>query len=190
MSVGFFLGIKNSYPDAFQDDAEKFIAAINTVLRAENLPEYVDGAHSAFPGFGRSKVDHFGYTGLGRFHCFAREHDRPEIADVSGPKEVFLPLDFPAPLPVPFGKFLWFTKRAYVSSSHTMRRALLKLAMPLAIEIVDGNVTDDVALRISDEERFRAEDDEITICDLRPVWLLYFEGARLSIETGRALSVG
>lgn len=66
MSVGVFLGIRQSYTEEAQDSAEDYLAAINVALAARGLPPYVEPAsppdvynesvHNDFL-FGRSAVD-------------------------------------------------------------------------------------------------------------------------------------
>ena len=44
MSVGCFIGVRESYTKEAQDAAAEYLSAINSVMRAKGLPEYVDPA--------------------------------------------------------------------------------------------------------------------------------------------------
>lgn len=61
MSVGLFMGIRESYTEEAQDSAEDYLAAINVALSSRGLPPY--GEPVSAPDvyndtlFGRSAVD-------------------------------------------------------------------------------------------------------------------------------------
>lgn len=58
----------------------------------------------------------------------------------------------------------------------------------LGIPLVEGRLTDAVADRINELERLTADDDG-ELLDERTAWLVMYEGARLSVEHGVALSL-
>lgn len=193
MSVGFFLGVANSYPPELAVEAASFVDSINAVLTSNGFAAY----HDATPdlsalGMGRCSLDHLGSGGLARFLSFARQHDLHVAFEASGARDVFLPIRFDVPLKIPVGKFLGFTRYAKVGSLHAMVDALHQLAPLLDIPIDNSNVDDSIAALIDKmEPLFDGDDDDATMLeDLRMAWLLYHEAANLAIQHNVALALG
>jgi hypothetical protein len=191
MSIAFFLGVERSYPPEFAEEAQNFVAAINVSLKSRGLPSFEDSVPVLDAlGLGRSRVDHFGAGGLCAFASFAAKHECGSQFGVAGPRDVYLPIDFQPLLKVPFGKFLWFSRNAFVGSATRLLDSVVMLADPLGIPLEDGDLSDETAVRINKSEPLGHGDknEDITLLeDLRPAWLLYHEGARLSIAHQCAL---
>lgn len=193
MSIGFFLGVANSYAPTHTAEAARLVGCINNALASNGHPKYVDATpHLPEHGMGRCSLDHFGAGGLSRFFAFARQHDVHRAFEASGERDVFLPIRFDAPLLVPLRKSNWFPRQAKVGSLYAMLDALFELAPLLGIPIENDDVNELVAALIDEMQPLHANDDAdaIMLEDLRMAWLLHHEAANLAIEYNVALALG
>ncbi len=102
----------------------------------------------------------------------------------------FVPMDFDAPLPTDYTEVIDGSQvRIWVGSTPALRRELRAMAPSLSIPLDSDELSAEVAQRINDYEPLSEEDDGSLAEDERPAWLLLYEGARLSVEHGVALSL-
>jgi hypothetical protein len=185
------IGVRASYSPEDTWQAEGFLEAINVALEQRGLPPYqdahdlqgVDAGSGRSPEFiGDSAIRHWfdiasGYAAFG----------------LRGPRDVYLPSEFTEPLEVPFytwGRFQWFPRGALVGSHGMLQLALEELATVLDIPLTNAALSDDVVNSISKRVPLRPQaDSREDVQELRPAWLLYFEGLRMARERQCALCV-
>jgi hypothetical protein len=196
MTVGFFMGIRNSFAEEFHKSADEYIAAANKALIAANLPEYVDpeSPPDIYVNhlFGRSALDHECASSLVQLSEMMPKDREPHIHLLtSNPYRVaFLPIDFTEPLKTEYSQLIWKDLvPLWIGSSQRLLKDLLTIALDLEIPLKNGLLSDDIALRINTFEPLFEEDQCVLGNEIRLTWLLMYEGARLSIQHNVALSL-
>ncbi len=199
MSVGLFMGIRQSYTEEAQHSAEDYLAAINLALAARGLPPYVEPASApnvyndaerAFL-FGRSGVDadsgkcisavaKIGVKQSGAKHLALLNYNPCRVA--------FVPIDFPEPLATRYTECIAGQNIGiWVGSAQALFRELLDVATKLKVS-VDRGLSDAVAEKIRGYQALFEGDVVDPDSDLRSTWLLLHEGARLALKHQVALS--
>jgi hypothetical protein len=197
MSVGFFMGIRESYIEEAADSAQAYIDAANRALAQIDAPPYVENPQPpdvyVDSLFGRSALDHdsarlLGQLGetarndLGAEHLALLAHNPYRVA--------FLPVDFPTPLMTGFHENLFGKQHPIaVGSSLVLLREALRVAEMLNIPLLEGQLTDSVAAKINDYQPLFDGDEIDPIAEQRTTWLLVHEGAWLSVKHNIALSL-
>lgn len=197
MSVGFFMGIVPSYTDEAKDAGAAFVAAINVELTRRGLPSYVDppAPPNVYVGplFGRSALDHHGARCLVAIAEAATEHrESPNLALLkSNPYRVaFLPADFEVPIETQYRERISGNHvPIWVGSAPRLLRELRDVAPQLGITLVAGALADETAATINEFGPLYPGDPRDLAEDERTAWLVAFEGARLAVEHGVALSL-
>jgi hypothetical protein len=197
MSVGCFLGIRASYIDEAQDVASAYVAAINAVLRANGLPEYSDPAHTpdVYDGglFGRSALDHHSASCLAELAEIALGHQpAPHLGLLAlNPYRVaFVPVGFEQPLLTHHAETIAGEQlQLWVGSAPRLVAELATTASLLGIPLDDGRLSDETARKINDFAPLYEGDDRSLSEDERTAWLVLYEGARLAVQHGVALSL-
>jgi hypothetical protein len=197
MSVGCFLGIRASYIAEAQKAASAYLDAINAALSTIGLPFYTDPAHptNVYRGglFGRSALDHHSAR------CLA---ELAELAVARGPaphlgllatnpyRVAFIPLDFGQPLLTMYAENIASEEvRIWVGSAPRLVTDLTATARPLGIPLEGGRLADVVAGKINDFAPLYEGDDCSLAEDERTAWLVLYEGARMAVQHGVALSL-
>ena len=197
MSVGCFLGIRASYNDEYQVAAASHIAAINAALRENGLPGYADPPDppDVYDGglFGRSALDHHGARCLADLGARAARHGRaPHLGLLAAnPYRVaFIPIAFGQPLPTDYSEALFGEQvDIWFGSAPRLVAELTTIAPILGIPLEDGLLADAVARKINDFAALYEGDDCSLAEDERTAWLVLYEGARLAVQHGVALSL-
>jgi hypothetical protein len=199
MSVGCFVGpIRSSYIDQAQDAAATFVGSIDSALRLNGLPGYVDPAsspdvYSRRGLFGRSELDHHGASCFVTLAGIAKKHFGAQHIGLlaANPYRVsYLPISFDEPIPTGYvEQIAGQPVEIWVGSNPMLFRELTDLAPALGIPLTAGELTDDIASRINDFAALYDGDDRSFANDERTAWLVLYEGARLAHLHGVALSL-
>lgn len=185
--------------------AAAFLDALNRVL-AENGIERYDDPEEAPPVyrghlFGRSALDHHSPRVFLELVAMAEATaPRPNAVQNLAPnlalirmnphRAVFLPRALPQPLvtgsyeqngaePVP----------VWAGSLVELQQELLGLASDLRIPLTNGKLADETAAAINMYRPFHELDSTKLIESYRTAWLALYEGARLALENGVALTL-
>ena len=196
MSVGFFMGIHASYTEESQASAANLIKAINVALKQAKLPPYVEPAE--LPDvyndghFGRSGLDHHSAGALMNLAEQASQRlNAPhlELLTKNPYRVAYLPIDFGSPLLTDHTERIFNSVAdIWVGSAPRLREELIEYALLLGIPLTSGELSDDVATMI-DNETPLAPGDGDDLIEERTAWLVLYEGARLAVEHGVALSL-
>jgi hypothetical protein len=197
MSVGCFIGIRSSYIEDAQDAAVAYVAAINRALHLNGLPGYTDPpeAPKVYVGglFGRSALDHHSAGCLVELAELAMRQRRvPHLGLLAtNPYRVaFLPLSFDQPLLTEYQESIAGEQVSiFVGSAPALFSELTTVASSLGIPLQDGRLSDAVARKINDFAPLHDGDDCSLAEDERTAWMLLYEGARLAVQSGVALSL-
>ncbi|MGM0558466.1 MAG: hypothetical protein ACQEVA_18925 [Myxococcota bacterium] len=197
MSVGLFLGIKNSYTDTAQDDARKLIEAINEGLSERGVDTYDDpdvaaDAYYANNKLGRSSLDHHSakmIARLGEMANDAFESTHASLLDVNPYRLVFLPQELDKPLMTDHTETIWGSEVGIIAGSvDGLLAELRELAPELGIPLDGERLTDQTAGRIDRAEPLVDEEDDWDLVENgRTAWLAVYEAARLAREHDIAL---
>jgi hypothetical protein len=195
MAVGAFIGIRASFADRAEADA--FLEAIDRALRDARLPAYTEPV--PLPDvyrrmrFGRSELDHHSADVLVALARRAEDIGNGEHLALIGrhPYRVaLLPLDFAMPLETEYSeRIVGNPTPIWVGSAYGLRRDVCALAPALGIPLLGDVLSDQVADLINEGESLDDDDFGQLWEDERTAWLLLYEGARLAIEHGIALSL-
>jgi len=191
MSVGVFLGVRASYLD--RGAAEAFLAAIEIALLSNQLPPYEEPTEAQAtvrgPRFGRSELDHHGAAVLAALGRRGEDQQLKLVAD--NPFRVaYLPTSFRTPLETSHTELIGgCERRIWVGSARELQRELVALAPALEIEVEGDALSDRMAELINDGKSIDEDDVGQPWDDERSAWLLLFEGARLAVARGLALSL-
>lgn len=196
MSVGLFMGIRASYIPEAQHLASAYLEAINNALRDAGLDEYREplSPPSVYQEglFGRSALDHHSAPNLVRLaHLAGRlgNATHARLLEVNPYRVAFVPIAFAKPLPTSYSERIaedW--AGIWVGSAPAFWRELVSLAPALGIPLEGTELSRPVAERINACEPLQEGDATAGVEDDRTSWLLVFEGARLAVEHGIALS--
>ncbi|HYQ02767.1 MAG TPA: hypothetical protein VER96_29050 [Polyangiaceae bacterium] len=194
MSVGFFLSVHSSYTENGQAAADSFVRAINDALLSQGLGRYVDPEEppNAYvgPKFGRSSLDHHSASCLVDVAELEPTLSHLELIAFNPYRVAFLPLDFPSPLETTHREWINDVEPAlWIGSAPRLLRELQTLSSRLGISCPTSGLTDDLAAQIDNLERLAPGDPQALVEDTRTAWLLLYEGARLAITHGTALSL-
>lgn len=195
MSVGLFMGIRESYTEDAQDSGEAYLAAINVALASRGLPPYVEPASAPDVYndtlFGRSAIDAMGgslISEVARIGVKQSGAKHLALLNYNPYRVAFVPIDFPEPLATKYKEPLAGQNFGiWVGSAARLFRELLDVATKLKVPI-DGSLSDTVAEKIRGYQPLFEGDVVNPNSDLRPTWLLLHEGARLALEHQVALS--
>lgn len=195
MSVGIFLGIKPSFVPEFSYLADAFIDQINIELKRRGLPAYSEP--TSIPDvyvsgkFGRSSLDHCGAGDLAGLveYCEAADSCQDlEVLAANPYRVTFLPIDVESPIITAYTEIICGERvRICVGSVPVLEKELQAVASRLDIPLQEGVLGDETARRIDDYESL-GDDDERNPAE-RISWLLMYEGCRLALENGVALSL-
>jgi hypothetical protein len=197
MSVGFFVGIKDSYIEQAQHLADQYIGAANRVLTDLGAPPY---SESRKPPdvynnhlFGRSALDHDSARLLARLGEAARKSIDAEhlwLLAHNPYRVAFLPIEFKKPLLTDYHEAICGENVPIaIGSSPVLFRECQGFANYLGIPLSHGVLEDSTAARINDYLPLNEGEKVDPNTDQRTTWLLTYEGARLSIEHNIALSL-
>lgn len=198
MSTGCFIGIIPSFIDEARDSAEAYIQAINAALAIIDVPPYLepetipDVYQNNF--FGRSALDHHSASCLVKI-AELQEQNQPSVTHLGliglNPFRVaYVPFDFPEPLRTSYEEEICRQRvKLNVGSAHQLLKGLCAISHRIGIKIENGQVSDEVAFKINDFSPLFDGDDCQFAEDERTAWLLLYEGARLAIKHGVALSL-
>jgi len=182
--VGAFLGIRRSFSDPAS--AESFIRAIDIALAQIGLSGYHEPVALPNPYhhgyFGRSALDHQS-ANLLQALASAAGPDASHLALLyRNPFRVaYLPFTMPRPLETAYRESIGGKPESiWVGSAPALKEELVALAPALDIPLEGENVSNQIAQSINEAE---PESDE------QEAWLLLYEGARLALENGVALSL-
>jgi hypothetical protein len=197
MSVGFFMGIKDSYIEQAQHLADQYIGAANRVLTELGAPPYLESTKppDVYENhlFGRSALDHDSARLLGRLGKVAREIMGAEhlwLLAHNPYRVAFLPVEFKKPLLTDYHETICGEDLPIaIGSSPVLFRECQVFADHLGVPLNHGLLEDSTAARINDYLPLGEGDKVDPNTDQRTTWLLVFEGARLSIEHNIALSL-
>lgn len=191
------MGVGCSFGGQTSGSASALLDAMNRVLPENGIEPYSDPQQSprVYRGhlFGRSALDH---------HSPRIFLELVTMAEAVGPasnlalirqnphRAVFLPRELPRPLvtdycetnggdPVP----------VWAGSLPQLLEELAKLAQKLGIPLEDGKLTDLTADAINMFRPFQELDSTKLIESHRTAWLALYEGARLALENGVALTL-
>src|SRR5579883_2608275 len=114
MSVGFFMGIRNSYAQQSQDTAASFLNAIDRSLAKHGFGTYHDPTPDVYMNrhFGRSALNHHNAKSLAALAelAVAATGVKHLALLASNPYRVaFLPIDFADPLETDHKEIIWKT---------------------------------------------------------------------------------
>jgi hypothetical protein len=191
------MGVGCSFGGETSGSASTLLDAMNRVLPENGIEPYADPEQSprVYRGhlFGRSALDH---------HSARVFLELVAMAEASGPapnlalirqnphRAVFLPRVFARPLATDY-----FEKNGgdpvpvWAGSLPQLLEELAKLAHELGIPLLDGKLTDQTADAINMFRPFRLLDSTKLMENHRTAWLALYEGARLAIENGVALTL-
>ena len=197
MSVGFFVGIANSYTDDAQNDANALIDAINRELAERELEPYEEANISADAYYkhnklGRSSLDHHSAKMIARLGEMAAEQfDAVDagLLDVNPYRLVFVPRPLDEPLYTDHTETIWGSDVGIIAGSlDGLLDDLRRLAPQLGIPLDDGELTDEIAGRIDRAEPLvDGEDDWDLVENGRTAWLAVYEAARIAHDNDIAL---
>lgn len=197
MSVGFFLGIHASYIDEAQDAAESYLDAINSALNTIGLDNYADPDIPPIVYndglFGRSALDHHSARCLIEFAERATADGKSPhlgLLAVNPYRVAFVPECFDSPLPTGCAESIGGDMvQIWVGSAPQLLAELAAAAQFLEIPLEQGDLEDVVARKINDFAGLYEGDDCSLAEDERTAWLVLYEGARLAVRHGVALSL-
>jgi hypothetical protein len=210
MDTALFMGVRCSYGGKATSGngnctAAAFLDAMNRVLAENGIERYDDPEETprVYRGhlFGRSALDHHSPRVILELVAMAEAPPpRPSLAPnlaqnlalirMNPHRAVFLPRALPQPLatgycehngggPVP----------VWVGSLVELMRELLNLARDLRIPLANGQLADETAAAINMYRPFHELDSTKLIESYRTAWLALYEGARLALENGVALTL-
>jgi hypothetical protein len=191
------LGIRASYIDDAQGVASVYLDAINAALGAIGLPRYTDPANppDVYSGglFGRSALDHHSARCLAELAASAVARGlAPHLGLLAtNPYRVaFVPLDFGQPLLTGHAETIAGEQvQLWVGSAPRLVTELTAVAAMLGIPLEGGRLADAVARKINEFAPPYEGDDCSLAEDERTAWLVLYEGARLAMQHGVALSM-
>ena len=193
MSVGVFLGIRPSFND--QVAARDFLEAIKRALARADLPSYDEPPEvpriRLGAGVGRSALDHHSASALAAL-AEREEHAQHLGLVASNPyRVVFLPFDFATPLETIYRELVAGRPTPiWVGSASRLADELRDLAGHFGIRLEGGELSDHVAAAINESQPLSNDDENAELFeDERTTWLLLYEGARLAVTHGIALSL-
>ena len=197
MSVGIFMGIGASYVERAKDVGIHYLAAINTALRERGLGAYVDpkSPPNVYRDglFGRSALDHHSvgaFVALGELAEEEAGFAHLELLATNPYRVAFLPTDFAEPFEIQHSELIAGERpRLWVGSAPRLSAELLAMAGRLDIPVAEGAISDAVAQQINAMEPLFEGDTLALAEDERTAWLALFEGARLAVQRGVALSL-
>ena len=197
MSVGFFLGIRNSYPDHAQGNAANLVDAINRGLAERSLEAFEDTdlpADAFYNGqkLGRSSLDHHGAKMIARLGEMAEEQLDAKWATLlerNPYRLVFLPQALDEPIYTDHTETIWGSEVAIIAGSlDGLLQDLIALAPELGIPTDDATLSNETARRIDQMEPLVEDEDEWDLVeDGRTAWLALYEAARVARDRGVAL---
>ena len=197
MAVGLFMSIKSSFiPEAWAA-AESLVNGVNRGLTRLGFPRYLDPEPppDVYRGslFGRSSLDHHSARILALFGAVAARHgDAPHLSLLeSNPyRVVYLPIDLPLPFQTGFEDLIGgVATEISAGSAPRLQRELSEIAGSLGIPLESGELSDSVAARLNNQEKFSESDSPALVDDYRTAWLLLYEGARLAQQHSTALAL-
>jgi hypothetical protein len=191
------MGVRCSFGGDTNGSATAFFDALNRVLAENRIDPYDDPQEQprVYRGhlFGRSALDHHSPRVLAEIAAMAEAQGPcPNLALIrkSPHRVVFLPRALPQPLatgycekngdgPVP----IW------AGSLPQLLQELVRLAHDLRIPMANGRLADATAFAINMFRPFHELDSTKLIESYRTAWLALYEGARLAMENGTALTL-
>jgi hypothetical protein len=196
VSVGFFIGVRESFTEDAQQAAEALLEAVNAELahlglplydEPRELPDVYDGAL-----FGRSALDHDSarlIVDLATRATAATPSPQLERLIQNPYRVVFVPREFEVPVETGFeDRIGGEIYRIWCGSSPRLWRETLRSADVFGIPLTAGALKDETARHINEYEALGAGDGRAEeLGDLRTTWLTLHEAARLSSTTGVAL---
>lgn len=197
MSVGFFVGIANSYTDDAQDDANALIESINRELAERKVEPYEEAnvladAFYKHNKLGRSSLDHHSAKMIAKLGEMAAEQfgaTDAGLLDINPYRLVFVPRELDEPLYTDHTETIWGSEVGIIAGSlDGLLEDLRRLAPTLGIPLDDGEITDQTAGRIDRAEPLVAgEDDWDLVENGRTAWLAVYEAARIARQNDIAL---
>ena len=181
------MGIKPSYAEGFEHEAEQYISAINNVLAYFEIEPYQDPdpIPDVYNGylFGRSVLDHHSspcLADLGKLAIEKCKHEHLKLIAWNPYRVAFVPVELDRAYVTQYEAEIWGRKgKINVGSSIILHDELIELAQHLGVTIVDGDIDNEQVGKINDMEPFSKSEPQ-NFADLRSAWFLLFEGTRLS----------
>lgn len=194
MSMGFFMGIRTSFSEAFTDEFAQLMGAVRSALEKKKIAVYNDP--SVVPDvyenglFGRSALDHHSASVLMSLNEIAQGKNISKHLDLKGDRLIYLPMKFEEPFRVSYGKGFWPLKKIQdIGSLESLLNELCQLGEALGIPFEEGSLSDDKANLINEFKALHDNDVLDYAEDERTAWLVFYEGARLALKHNVALSV-
>ena len=197
MSTAIFMGVRCSFGGETNGSAAAFLDALNGVLAANGIEPYNDPPEQprVYRGhlFGRSALDH---------HSPRVFLELVAMAEAMGPcpnlllirknphRVMFLPREFLRPLATGY-----FEKNGgdplpvWTGFLPQLLAELAGLARDLRIPLAQGRLSDQTAAAINMFRPLHELDSTKLIESYRTAWLALYEGARLAMENGVALTL-
>jgi hypothetical protein len=166
MSTGLFLGIRNSFTDDAQLNASEFIDAINEVVRAHGVGNYIDpiGTPNIYENnlFGRSALDHHSsrvFVDIARLSTERRNSPNLALIRDNPYRVVFLPVDFTQPVVSRYEDLIHGSRSPiWIGSLAGLIVELELLSADLGIPLASGQLANETAEAINDFKPFNRED--------------------------------
>ncbi|MGA9062771.1 MAG: hypothetical protein WB341_14030 [Terracidiphilus sp.] len=197
MSTELFMGVRPSYAGKAQESATAFLEAMNRVLVESGVEPYADSDETprVYTGylFGRSALDHDSSRVFVEIADLAQaSRSCPNLALIrDNPHRVaFVPRRLLQPLATGYHERIEGNNvQIWIGSLAQLTEELLHFARDLRIPLSNGGVADETADFINMFTPFHERDSTKLIRDYRPAWLALYEGARLAMEHGVALTL-
>lgn len=191
------MGVRCSFGGNSNGSAAAFLDALNRVLAENGIDPYEDPQQPprVYHGhlFGRSALDHHSTRVLAEIAAMAESQGPcPNLALLreNPHRAIFLPRPLPRPLatgyceknggdPVP----------VWAGSLPQLFEELVRLARALRIPLANDHLSSETAFAINMFRPFHERDSTKLIESYRTAWLALYEGARLAMENGTALTL-
>jgi hypothetical protein len=197
MSTAIFMGVGCSFGGETSGSATALLDAMNRVLPENGIEPYADPQQPprVYRGhlFGRSALDHHSPRVFLELVTMAEAlGPSPNLALIrkNSPRIVFLPRVLPQPFATGYcEKNGGAPLPVWAGSLPQLLDELVKLARELGIPLLNGKLTDQTADAINMFRPFHELDSTKLIENHRTAWLALYEGARLAMENGVALTL-
>jgi len=197
MSTNLYLGIRSSDNDDARESGGAFLNALNQTLAKKGLELYTNPAGQP-PTLNdnpqsRSALEHIATRTLtelatlaqtsGRFPALALIRDNPQ-------RVTFVPRGLEKPVASRhFETIAGKRVEVWIGSLAQLAEDLVRLGRELRIPLADGVLANDTADSINMYRPFHERDSTRLLEEFRPTWLALYEGVRLAIQQGVALTI-
>lgn len=202
MTTALFMGVHRSFGGETTNGdgtcpVTVFINALNRMLAENGIDAYDDPEQQprVYQGhlFGRSALDHHSPRVLMEIAAMAEaQGPSPNLALIrqNPHRVIFLPRALPRPLATGYcEKNGNAPVRVWAGSLLQLLEELVRLAPTLRIPLMKGKLSSQTAFAINMFRPFHELDSTKLIESYRTAWLALYEGARLAMENGTALTL-